>query len=116
MLLCRCVPAAAACGRIAAEDFAGVACTDIVRALSEWQRRRSCRCREACRPIIAEKEARAKRLEIRLPASVKALLTHAAKVRQCSLTGFLLSVTPPLMVRSLPMIRIMLAAATSDDS
>lgn len=42
-------------------------------------------------PLVAEKEARAGRLEIRLTPSVKALLTHAANVRHCSLTEFLLS-------------------------
>ncbi len=41
--------------------------------------------------IVAEREARAERLEIRLTPSVKTLLTHAANVRHCSLTEFLLS-------------------------
>jgi uncharacterized protein (DUF1778 family) len=41
--------------------------------------------------IAPEKEAKAERLEVRLTPSNKALLAHAAQVRQTTITEFLIS-------------------------
>lgn len=41
--------------------------------------------------IAAEKEVKAERLEVRLTPSNKALLAHAAQVRQTTITEFLIS-------------------------